>query len=108
LKVFEAMAMGKAIVSTRIGVEGLPVVSGEHLLIADEPEAFAAAVLRLLADIPLRRRLGRAARSLVEKGFGWPQVAQSFHAMLEGVCETSQKPVARGIPMEAPEHVPNP
>jgi glycosyltransferase involved in cell wall biosynthesis len=106
LKVFEAMAMGKAIVSTRVGVEGLPVVSGEHLLIADEPDEFAAAVLRLLKDIPLRRRLGRAARSLVENGFGWPQVAQSFHAMLERVSETSRKSAARGIPAEAPEHIP--
>ena len=59
LKIFEAMAMGKAVVSTTVGAEGLPVTSGEHLLLADEPRTFARAVVRLLRDVGRRR----AARS---------------------------------------------
>ena len=59
LKIFEAMAMGKAVVSTTVGAEGLPVADGEHLLLADEPRAFARAVVRLLRD----RGSARAARS---------------------------------------------
>jgi polysaccharide biosynthesis protein PslH len=94
LKVFEAMAMGKAIVSTRVGVEGLPVIPGDHLLIADKPEEFAAAVVRLLDDVSLRRRLGSAARQLVESRYGWPQVAQSFHDTLEHVVEESLRQAA--------------
>jgi glycosyltransferase involved in cell wall biosynthesis len=91
LKVFEAMAMGKAMVSTRVGVEGLPVVPGEHLLVADEPEEFAAAVVRLLNDVPIRQRIGQAARCLVEDGYGWPQVAQSFYDTLARVVEQNPR-----------------
>jgi glycosyltransferase involved in cell wall biosynthesis len=91
LKVFEAMAMGKVMVSTRVGVEGLPVVPGEHLLVADKPEEFAAAVVRLLNDIPLRQRMGQAARRLVENGYGWPQVAQSFYDTLARVVEQNPR-----------------
>ena len=65
LKIFEAMAMGKAVVSTTVGAEGLPVVSGEHLLIADEPVSFAKAIVRLLRDRHHRERIGSAARALV-------------------------------------------
>src|SRR4029434_10391838 len=61
LKIFEAMAAGKAVVSTTIGAEGLPTESGRHLLIADGAEAFAAAVLRVVADTDLRHRLEREA-----------------------------------------------
>jgi len=89
LKVFEAMAMGKAMVSTRVGVEGLPVIRDQHLLIADKPEEFAASVVRLLDDDSLRCRLGRAARTLVEQGFGWPSVTRSFQDILESVAKES-------------------
>lgn len=85
LKVFEAMAMGKAMVSTKVGVEGLPVASGQNLLIADRPQEFANAVLRLLDDATLRRTIGQNARALVEAGYGWPQVTDSFEAILSRV-----------------------
>src|SRR5207249_9321009 len=64
IKIFEAMAMGKAVVSTRIGAEGLPVNSGEHLLLADSPVDFADAVLQLLNDDAERGRIGQAASRL--------------------------------------------
>lgn len=78
LKVFEAMAMGKSIVSTSIGVEGLPIANGTDALIADEPDAFADAVIRLLRDRAFARRLGDAAAGKVRTQFGWAPVARSF------------------------------
>jgi glycosyltransferase involved in cell wall biosynthesis len=92
LKIFEAMAMGKAVVSTRMGAEGLPVQHGEHLLLADQPAEFAAAVVRLLRDKTLRQNLGAAARRLVEERYGNLAVAKICHDILEHV---SEDPVCR-------------
>ena len=78
LKVFEAMGMEKPIVSTSIGVEGLPVVDGTDVVIADEPQAFADAVLHLLRDRVLAGRIGMAAAAKVRAQFGWKPVAESF------------------------------
>jgi glycosyltransferase involved in cell wall biosynthesis len=80
LKIFEALAMGKAVVSSTVGAEGLPVVPGEHLLAADEPSAFASAVVGLLRDPARRRRLGQAGRELVAERHSWSEVTQVFEA----------------------------
>jgi glycosyltransferase involved in cell wall biosynthesis len=64
VKIVQAMAAGKAIVSTTKGCEGLETQPGRHLLVADTPEGFADAVAGLLDDPPLRLRLGRDARDL--------------------------------------------
>jgi glycosyltransferase involved in cell wall biosynthesis len=82
LKVFEAMAAGKAIVSTTAGAEGLPVTPGENILLADAPSEFAREVVRALSDEQLRRRLGAAARALVEERFSWQRVAGEFEEIL--------------------------
>ncbi len=71
LKVLDAMAMGKAMVSTSIGCEGLDVRPDEHLLVADTPEEFAGRTVRLLEDKSRRLALGRAARELVERRYSW-------------------------------------
>ncbi len=71
LKVFEAMASGKAIVSTPVGAEGLPVTHGENLMLAAEPAEFAKAVIQLIRDAELRRHVEVGARALVERGFSW-------------------------------------
>jgi glycosyltransferase involved in cell wall biosynthesis len=71
LKVFEAMASGKAIVSTPIGAEGLPVTHGENLMLAAEPTEFAKAVIQLVRNVELRRHIEVGARALVERGFSW-------------------------------------
>ncbi len=75
LKIFEAMAMGKAVVSTTVGAEGLPVTDDEHVSIADDPRTFARAVVRVLHDAPHRRRLETAARALVVAEHDWSAVA---------------------------------
>jgi glycosyltransferase involved in cell wall biosynthesis len=78
IKAFEAMAMGKPVVSTPIGVEGLRVEDGRHVVLADDADAFAAAVLDLLQDPERRHRLGRDARDLVEREFSWDRAAAAF------------------------------
>ena len=94
LKIFEAMAMGKAVVSTTVGAEGLPVQNGENILLADTPNDFAEAVLSLLRDVKQRRRLGTAARTLVEENYSWPKIAERFSRILQQVIDT-HKPATR-------------
>ncbi|MFQ5596028.1 MAG: glycosyltransferase, partial [Anaerolineae bacterium] len=74
LKVLEAMAMGKAIVSTTLGAEGIAGMAGEHLVLADRADDFAAAVLSLLADPDRCATLGARARSLVEREYAWEAI----------------------------------
>ncbi|HEX6973423.1 MAG TPA: glycosyltransferase, partial [Vicinamibacterales bacterium] len=59
LKIFEAMGMGKAVVSTTVGAEGLPVTSGRDVIIADEPARFAQAVVHMIRDVEARERIER-------------------------------------------------
>ena len=86
LKIFEAMSMGKAVVSTRVGAEGLPVADGEHLLLADEPQAFASTVIDLLRDGERRARLETAARALVLERYDWSAVAGSLEEALVNIA----------------------
>jgi sugar transferase (PEP-CTERM/EpsH1 system associated) len=82
LKIFEAMAMGKAVVSTTVGAEGLPLTNGEHVLLADEPRTFARAVVRLMRDVGRRRELEAAARALVVERYDWSAVAGDMERAL--------------------------
>jgi glycosyltransferase involved in cell wall biosynthesis len=85
LKIFEAMSMGKAVVSTTIGAEGLPVTSGRDVLIADDPARFAQAVVHLIRDGDTRHRIEQEARRLVLERYDWAAVAQDFEAALAGL-----------------------
>ena len=85
LKIFEALAMGKAVVSTGVGAEGLPIESGQHFLQADSPEGFAQAVIALLKDPGRRQALGLAGRRLVEERYSWSHVAREFERHCEEV-----------------------
>lgn len=71
LKVVEGLAMGKSMVSTTLGAEGVPVIDGEHLLIADTAEAFADRVADLLSDPGLGAQMGAAGRRLMEREYSW-------------------------------------
>jgi glycosyltransferase involved in cell wall biosynthesis len=96
LKIFEAMSMGKAVVSTTIGAEGLPVTSGRDIDIADEPSRFAHAVVHLMRDTETRRAMETAARRLVVERYDWGAVAKDFEEALlraAGVA-TSERAIA--------------
>ncbi len=83
IKAFEAMAMGRPVVSTALGVEGLDVTDGENFLRADSAEAFARQILALLADDAMRARVAGAARALMEDRFSWSRVARQFEAICD-------------------------
>jgi sugar transferase (PEP-CTERM/EpsH1 system associated) len=85
LKILEAFSMQKAVVSTSIGCEGLEVEPGRHLLVADQPETFAQAVVGLLRDAEKRRELGRAGRSLVEAEYSWEYCGSRFLRVFERI-----------------------
>jgi glycosyltransferase involved in cell wall biosynthesis len=76
LKILEAFAVGRPVVSTTLGAEGLAVEDGRHLVLADEPEAFARAVLALWKEPDRGRAMAREARSLVEAHYGWDRIAK--------------------------------
>ncbi len=83
LKIYEAMAMEKPIVSTSIGAEGLPVTNGTEILLADTPESFADDVVKLLKDRTLADDIGQRAAARVRKEFGWDTVAADFAVICE-------------------------
>jgi glycosyltransferase involved in cell wall biosynthesis len=78
LKIVEAMAMGKAIVSTTLGAEGIDAVPGRDILVEDHPAAFADAVVRLLAEPDLAARMGQSARQLAVDRYSWSQAARAL------------------------------
>ena len=91
LKIVEAMAMGKAIVSTAIGAEGIEAVPGRDILIADDPKDFAEAVGRLLAEPALARQIGNAARQLSETRYAWSSAARALESFFRQVLEAREK-----------------
>jgi glycosyltransferase involved in cell wall biosynthesis len=78
LKILEAMAMGKAVVSTTLGAEGLDVVPERDLLIADDADGLAVQVGRLLDDPELGRRIGASARQFVASRYSWRTAVDSL------------------------------
>jgi glycosyltransferase involved in cell wall biosynthesis len=84
LKIYEAMAVGKAVVSTTVGAEGLDVHPGQDILLCDTPDNFAESVSTLLQDQGARGRLERAAAELAAN-YGWPLIGTKFGQILQGV-----------------------
>lgn len=88
LKIFEAMAMERPVVSTAIGAEGLPLRDGVDALLADEPAAFAEAVVGLLRDPARATALARTAADVVRTSYGWDGVAARFAALCADAAAT--------------------
>jgi glycosyltransferase involved in cell wall biosynthesis len=91
IKIFEAMAMAKAVVSTTIGAEGLPVTNDVNIALEDTPEGFARRVIELLRNPAERRRIGDAARALVVERYTWDVAAQRFAEICESVRAAGRK-----------------
>jgi len=92
LKIFEAMAMGKAVVSTTIGAEGLDVTSGENCILADDASSFGDSIITLLRDSQLRRKYERTAAALAAR-YDWSNIARQFEDVLNnaiGATNTMQ------------------
>jgi len=90
IKIFEAMAMGKAVVSTSVGAEGLPVSDGENIILADDPEQFAQKTIELLRHNDARRRLGEVACKLVRENYTWDVAAKCFSDICESVANSKK------------------
>jgi glycosyltransferase involved in cell wall biosynthesis len=81
LKILDAWAMGKAVVSTSVGCEGLEAVDGQNILIRDDPAAFAAAVTTVLRDAGLRTALERNARVTAEQRYSWDVIGETMRRL---------------------------
>ncbi len=91
MKIYEAMAMSKAVVSTTIGAEGLEVTDGINIRLVDDPKQFAQATAELIVDENKRDAIGNAARNLVVENFGWRAVAEHFANICTDVVNSAAK-----------------
>lgn len=87
LKILEALALGTPVVSTSKGAEGLASISGEHLLIADSPNAFAKQVIKILRNKPLRDQLSHNGKKFVEEYYDWTSVIPHFLRVTENIVQ---------------------
>ena len=95
LKVLEAMSMKKPIVSTSIGCEGINVRHDESILIADEPEAFAAATIKLLRDAALRERLVEKGYALMKSEYEWEVIGKGVEEIYRHLIARNSQPASR-------------
>lgn len=104
LKILEALAMGRAVVSTTVGAEGLDVIHDHHVVLADNPRTFAESVLKLLDDPDRCQKLAMEGRRLVEQYYGWDALADQFCAFIRkitvgdsvsGLAEKAAAPIFR-------------
>jgi sugar transferase (PEP-CTERM/EpsH1 system associated) len=96
LKVLESMALGRPIVSTTIGCEGIDAIHGKHLLIADRPDEYAAQTVRLLQDTDLRTHLTDNARQLVEQHYDWDILTQKLMRIYDDMLASPAAQESRG------------
>jgi glycosyltransferase involved in cell wall biosynthesis len=89
LKILNSWAMGKPVVSTALGCEGLDAVDGDNILIRDDPREFAAAVRDVLTDATLRRRLGERGRATVESLYSWDIIGRPMIDAYLGLCRVA-------------------
>jgi glycosyltransferase involved in cell wall biosynthesis len=85
LKILDGWAMGMPMVSTSIGAEGLDAQDGVNILLRDEPQTFADAVCRVLADAALRKRLATAARATAVESYSWTTIGRAMIDAYDGV-----------------------
>lgn len=106
LKIYESMAMGRAVVSTTVGAEGLPLTPGVHIALADAPDALAAEVLRLLRDDGARQSMEQAGLSLVRERYDWAAVAGVIEEAVHAAARVRAARTAPGTHPVAARPVP--
>jgi glycosyltransferase involved in cell wall biosynthesis len=99
IKILEAMAAGKAVVTTTIGAEGIDVAPGVNVLVADEPEAFVAAIESLLREPSRARAIGDAARALVEERYSMDAMTRGLLAFYEELMIERYRPGSLVTPL---------
>jgi len=88
-KIYEAMAMGRPVVSTRVGAEGLDLVPGQHIVVTDEHAArFADAIQRLLVEPSARNAIAQQGFQFVVENYPWSRIAQKFYQLCQQVART--------------------
>lgn len=85
VKILNELAMGRPVVSTTLGAEGIDVTHGENILLADDPREFARCVVRLVTDVPLWEKLAVQGRRLVSDRYAWPNIDAQLQAVLAGL-----------------------
>lgn len=85
MKIFEAMACGKAVVSSSLGAQGLPIKDGRNIVLADRPEEFAAGVIELCQNKAKRADIGTQARALVAENYTWDTIGEQVSALLHRI-----------------------
>lgn len=91
IKIYECMALATPVVSTTVGAEGLPVTDGEHLLIADDAQAWVTTLVSLLADQPRQQAIGAAGHGLVNAQFSWANAVEKFDRLCFDQQTTNHK-----------------
>ena len=94
LKILNSWAMGKPVVSTTLGCEGLAAVDGDNILIRDDPKAFADAVRAVLSDRRLRQRLGERGRATVEARYSWDIIGARLIDTYMSLAHVGAQPLA--------------
>jgi glycosyltransferase involved in cell wall biosynthesis len=90
-KILEAMALGRPVVSTRLGAEGIPASSGENIILADNPEDFVKGIRDLIEDPDLYRKIQINARKLMEDNYAWEKGVARLEAVLEDMITKPPK-----------------
>jgi glycosyltransferase involved in cell wall biosynthesis len=97
LKILDAWAMGKAVVSTSVGCEGLEARDGENILVRDDPAEFARAVAEVLRDQGLRSKLGHGARKTAELEYSWEVIGRRLASLYSGVVRHPASEEGMGV-----------
>lgn len=95
IKLLESWAMGRSVVTTSVGCEGLAVTDGENALVRDEPHAFADAVVKVLDDAGKRHALGQAGRRTVEERYTWDRVGETLRSVYARLVRSKSEPARR-------------
>lgn len=91
VKILEAMALGKVIISTSVGMEGIPAIPDEHYLLADSPEEFVAAILKSIEDTSLRLRLSRSSKELFNTHYRNDVNGEKFLKVYRAISKSTER-----------------